>query len=136
MWESFTEPEFQEKLGTEGYIRYNQVRVPLDAMLGAPGEGFKVAQSRLGGGRIHHAMRVVGNGSLGTTQETPLGPWWSAAPQLALADGPTEVHKAAVAKLELRGYQPAPGLFPTEHIPTRRAEARARYAAILAEHGL
>jgi acyl-CoA dehydrogenase len=46
--------------GTEGYIRYNQVRVPLDAMLGAPGEGFKVAQSRLGGGRVHHAMRVVG----------------------------------------------------------------------------
>ncbi len=46
--------------GTEGYIRYNQVRVPLDAMLGAPGEGFKVAQARLGGGRVHHAMRVVG----------------------------------------------------------------------------
>ena len=168
--------------GTEGYIRYNQVRVPLDAMLGAPGEGFKVAQSRLGGGRVHHAMRVVGkcqrafdmmceralsrrtqgkllsehqfvqgfiadsalqlqqfrllvlqtawiidnqphgaarthiamckvalaqvlhdilqravqlHGSLGTTQETPLGPWWAYAPQLALADGPTEVHKAA-----------------------------------------
>jgi acyl-CoA dehydrogenase len=76
------------------------------------------------------------HGSLGTTQETPLGPWWSAAPQLALADGPTEVHKAAVAKLELRGYQPAPGLFPTEHIPTRRAQARARYAAVLEEHGL
>jgi len=36
------------------------VRVPLDAMLGAPGEGFKVAQARLGGGRIHHAMRTVG----------------------------------------------------------------------------
>jgi acyl-CoA dehydrogenase len=46
--------------GTHGYIHYNQVRLPLDAMLGAPGEGFKVAQSRLGGGRVHHAMRVVG----------------------------------------------------------------------------
>ncbi len=61
------------------------------------------------------------HGSLGTTQETPLGPWWAAAPQLALADGPTEVHKATVAKGMLRDYQPAPGLFPTEHIPTRRA---------------
>jgi acyl-CoA dehydrogenase len=46
------------------------------------------------------------------------------------------VHKAAVAKLELRGYQPASGLFPTEHIPTRRAQARARYAAVLEEHRL
>jgi hypothetical protein len=46
--------------GIHGYVRYHQVRVPLDAMLGAPGAGFKVAQSRLGGGRVHHAMRVVG----------------------------------------------------------------------------
>ena len=46
--------------GTHGYIRYSQVRVPLDAMLGGSGEGFKVAQARLGGGRVHHAMRTVG----------------------------------------------------------------------------
>ena len=46
--------------GTSCYLRYNKVRVPLDYMLGKPGEGFKVAQARLGGGRIHHAMRTVG----------------------------------------------------------------------------
>ncbi|TXH12219.1 MAG: acyl-CoA dehydrogenase, partial [Gammaproteobacteria bacterium] len=46
--------------GTHAYIRYNKVRVPLDAMLGQQGEGFKVAQARLGGGRVHHAMRTVG----------------------------------------------------------------------------
>ena len=46
--------------GAHGHIRYNQVRVPLDHMLGGVGEGFKVAQARLGGGRIHHAMRTVG----------------------------------------------------------------------------
>src|SRR3546814_5084979 len=46
--------------GTHAYIRYDKVRVPLDAMLGGPGEGFKVAQARLGGGRVHHAMRTVG----------------------------------------------------------------------------
>lgn len=46
--------------GAHGHIRYNKVRVPLDHMLGKVGEGFKVAQARLGGGRIHHAMRTVG----------------------------------------------------------------------------
>jgi acyl-CoA dehydrogenase len=42
------------------FIRYNQVRVPRDHLLGERGGGFKVAQARLGGGRIHHAMRTVG----------------------------------------------------------------------------
>lgn len=46
--------------GHHAYLRFDKVRVPLDAMLGKPGEGFKLAQARLGGGRIHHAMRVVG----------------------------------------------------------------------------
>ena len=46
--------------GHHAHIRYNRVRVPRDHMLGLPGEGFKVAQARLGGGRIHHAMRSVG----------------------------------------------------------------------------
>ena len=46
--------------GTQSYIHYDRVRVPLDAMLGKPGEAFKVAQARLGGGRVHHAMRTVG----------------------------------------------------------------------------
>ena len=46
--------------GTEGYMRYTDVRVPLDHMLGERGGAFIVAQTRLGGGRIHHAMRTVG----------------------------------------------------------------------------
>jgi len=41
------------------HIRYNDVRVPLDHLLG-PEDGARVlAQRRLGGGRIHHAMRTV-----------------------------------------------------------------------------
>jgi alkylation response protein AidB-like acyl-CoA dehydrogenase len=41
------------------HIRYSDVRVPLDHLLG-PEDGAKVlAQRRLGGGRIHHAMRTV-----------------------------------------------------------------------------
>ena len=45
--------------GTHAYVRYNDVRVPAANMLGEEGDGFKVAQVRLGGGRIHHAMRTV-----------------------------------------------------------------------------
>src|SRR3546814_4685924 len=47
-------------IGTHSHIRYENVRVPRDSILGPRGGGFKVAQSRLGGGRIHHAMRVIG----------------------------------------------------------------------------
>jgi acyl-CoA dehydrogenase len=194
--------------GTHAYIRYNKVRVPLDAMLGGPGEGFKVAQARLGGGRVHHAMRTVGrcqraiemmleravsrrtkgrllsehqmvqgpigesiieleqfrllvlktawlidnephgaarthiamckvqmakvyhdivqraiqlHGSLGVTLETPLAAMWMGLPSLALADGPTEVHLAQVAKAYLKNTKPAKGLFPSDHGPSRLA---------------
>lgn len=50
----------QETVGTHTYLRYNNVRVPAENLLGERGEGFAVAQTRLGGGRIHHAMRTVG----------------------------------------------------------------------------
>src|ERR1700733_4630471 len=44
---------------THNHIRYTDVRVPLDHLLG-PEDGAKVlAQRRLGGGRIHHAMRTI-----------------------------------------------------------------------------
>jgi acyl-CoA dehydrogenase len=46
--------------GTHAYIRYTDVRIPADHILGGRGDGFVVAQTRLGGGRIHHAMRTVG----------------------------------------------------------------------------
>jgi acyl-CoA dehydrogenase len=214
-------PELDE--ATEGYLHYDHVRVPLDHMLGEPGGGFAVAQARLGGGRVHHAMRTVGqcrralemmceralsrrsqgtlladkgavqqmiadsqieleqfrllvlntawlidqnhdnpraarahismvkvamakiyhdivqrslhvHGSLGTTLETPLAAMWMNVPAIALADGPTEVHRATVAKSLLRQFKPAPGLFPTEHIPPKVAKAKARYQDILQAH--
>src|SRR6201984_1305783 len=46
--------------GSHAYIRYEDVHVPKDHMLGPRGGAFVVAQTRLGGGRIHHAMRTIG----------------------------------------------------------------------------
>jgi acyl-CoA dehydrogenase len=46
--------------GTHPWVRYDNVRVPDSARLGGVGEGFTVAQSRLGGGRLHHAQRTIG----------------------------------------------------------------------------
>ncbi len=203
---------------TSAYVRYNEVRVPLDAMLGGEGQAFKVAQARLGGGRIHHCMRTVGllqraldmmleravsrrtkgkrladhqivqaqiadsiieleqfrllvlktawiidnephgaarthigmckvqlgkiffdiaqravhlHGALGITHETPLGKIWAGAPALAVADGPTEVHQVQVAKAFLKNVQPADGVFPSDHNPTRLALAKKKYGHLL-----
>lgn len=49
-----------DRIGGHTHLRFNNCRVPLDHMIGAPGEGFVLAQKRLGGGRIHHAMRMIG----------------------------------------------------------------------------
>jgi acyl-CoA dehydrogenase len=46
--------------GHMALIEYTNVRVPASAMLGDEGDGFIVAQDRLGGGRLHHAMRTIG----------------------------------------------------------------------------
>jgi acyl-CoA dehydrogenase len=46
--------------GTHGYLQYNGVKLPAEALLGERGRGFEVAQARLNGGRMHHAMRTVG----------------------------------------------------------------------------
>ncbi|MGH9113474.1 MAG: acyl-CoA dehydrogenase family protein, partial [Acidimicrobiales bacterium] len=46
--------------GAHALIHYDGVRVPADNLLGGEGQAFAVAQTRLGGGRVHHAMRTVG----------------------------------------------------------------------------
>ncbi len=208
-----------EREGTHAYIRYHDVRVPLDAMLGGRGEAFLVAQTRLGGGRIHHAMRTCGyvrkafdlmceravsrytqgemlgrkqmvqqmiadswiemesfrllvlrtawridkykdykrvrtdisavkaampkvfhdvaaralqiHGSLGVSNEMPFSGMLIESFHMGLADGPTEVHKATLARLLLSEYTPAEGMFPSGHLPTLRDASIARYADLI-----
>jgi acyl-CoA dehydrogenase len=210
-----------EDHASHAYIRYTDVRIPADHLLGEEGGAFVIAQTRLGGGRIHHAMRTIAqlrkafdmmceravsrstrtgslasmqmtqekiadswieieqfrllvlrtawlidkhndykrvrkdiaavkvampkvyhdvvlramqlHGALGVSNEMPFSRMMVGAQVMAIADGPTEVHKITLATQLLKDYQPVEGLWPSAHIPTRRAAARAHFASVL-EH--
>lgn len=176
-----------------GEISFDHVRVPVENFIGGAGQGFEIAQGRLGPGRIHHCMRCIGaaekalelminrgmsrkafgkeilqlggnlervaearvaidqarlltlyaaykmdtlgnmaalteisaikvvaprvleqvvdmaiqiHGGAGVSQDTPLTAFFAQARSLRLADGPDEVHKGMIAKIELakHGY--------------------------------
>jgi acyl-CoA dehydrogenase len=211
-WESFG------RYGNHAEIAYENVRLPAQALLGAQGAGFLIAQQRLYPGRIHHCMRWLGvagrafdmlceralsrevhggvlakhqtiqnwiadsaaelhaarlmtlqaawkmdtqgvlaarqeiatikfygarvlhdvidralqaHGSLGYSTDMPLEAMYRYARAARIYDGPDEVHRASVARQILHGYEaPADGV-PSEHIPTRRAAARQKFAELL-----
>ncbi|XP_034974282.2 acyl-CoA dehydrogenase family member 10 isoform X2 [Zootoca vivipara] len=146
-----------------GEMAFDNVRVPQENLLLGPGRGFEIAQGRLGPGRIHHCMRLIGFaeralalmkervasrvafgkplaeqgtiraeiaesrveieqarllvlkaahlmdtvgnkafGAAGLGNDQPLAQFFAWARALRLADGPDEVHRAAIAKMELK----------------------------------
>jgi acyl-CoA dehydrogenase len=207
--------------GSHALIHYDNVRVPDSAVLGGEGQAFVIAQTRLGGGRIHHAMRTIGlssraldmmceralsrqtagsrlsekqfvqgyiadsyaqlsqfrlfvlytaweidkyndykkvrkdiaavkvvlptvlhdiawramqvHGALGVSNEMPFMGMVHGAAALGLADGPSEVHKATVAKQVLRDYKATEDMWPSEWIPRKREAAKEKFAEYL-EH--
>jgi acyl-CoA dehydrogenase len=210
------DPEGKASFGGHAEIRYHDVRVPAENVIGLPGRGFVLAQQRLGPGRIHHCMRWLGqsrrafdmmceravsryahgsylaekqsvqnwvadswaemsaarlmtlhaawkmdregpaaarieiaaikffgakvlydvidraiqvHGSLGFSTDLPLEHMYRAARAARIYDGPDEVHRVTVARQVLKAYRPVE--VPTEHVPTRREAARAKFAALL-----
>ena len=204
------------RLGNHAEIIYRDVRVPYENLIGNEGDAFRLAQQRLGPGRIHHCMRWLGqsrrafdmmceravsretagslladkqivqawiadsaaemqaarlmtlhaawkmdrdgasasrneiamikyfgaqvlynvidraiqaHGSLGFSSDLPLEHMYRAARAARIYDGPDEVHRVSVARRLLKDYKPAE--IPTEHIPTRAAAARERFAHLL-----
>ncbi|HEV2360364.1 MAG TPA: acyl-CoA dehydrogenase family protein [Acidimicrobiales bacterium] len=206
------------KFGAHSEVLYRDVRVPAANLVGNEGDGFVLAQQRLGPGRIHHCMRWLGqskrafdmlceravsrythgsylaekqtiqnwiadshaemtaarlmtlyaawkmdqegasaarseiamikffgakvlydvidraiqiHGSLGFSTDLPLEHMYRAARAARIYDGPDEVHRVTLARQILKRYEKAD--VPTEHVPTRRAAAQAKFAALLDE---
>ena len=87
-----------------------------------------------GAGVLHDVIdrALQAHGSLGYSTDMPLEAMYRYARAARLYDGPDEVHRQSVARQILRGY-PAPdaGVPPREHVPTRQAAAREKFASLL-----
>jgi acyl-CoA dehydrogenase len=107
------------------YHDYKRVRKDIAAV--------KVAMPKVYHDVVQRAMHL--HGALGVSNEMPFSSMMTAAEVMGVADGPTEVHKVTLATQLLKGYQPYPGLFPSGHLPARRAAAREKYAELF-EHAV
>ena len=77
---------------------------------------------------LDRAIQV--HGALGWSMDLPLASSYVMARQMRIADGADEVHKSFVANKKAKAYKPVDG-WPSEHIPTRKAALRARFAEYL-----
>lgn len=99
---------------------------------GVPAARTDIAAIKYHGAKVLHDVidrAIQVHGALGVSSDLPLEYMYRWARAARVYDGPDEVHRVTVARQVLRGYSPAPGLWPTEHIPTRRAEALSQPGA-------
>ncbi|MCW3013126.1 MAG: acyl-CoA dehydrogenase [Solirubrobacterales bacterium] len=78
---------------------------------------------------VDRALQI--HGSLGYSTDMPLEAMYRFARGARFYDGPDEVHRQSVARQFLRGYTAPIDGVPSEHVPTRRAAAREKFAHIL-----
>jgi acyl-CoA dehydrogenase len=78
---------------------------------------------------IDRALQL--HGSLGYSTDLPLEAMYRFARAARIYDWPDEVHRQSAARQILRGYAPPPDGVPTEHVPSRREAARAKFAELL-----
>jgi acyl-CoA dehydrogenase len=101
---------------------------------GASAARNDVAQIKFFGARVLHDVidrAIQVHGALGYSGDLPLERMYRFARAARIYDGPDEVHRQSVARRVLRGYEPAPDGVPTEHVPSRQAHARERFASVL-----
>ena len=101
---------------------------------GASAARKEIALIKFYGAQVLHDVidrALQAHGSLGYSTDLPLEHMYRMARGARFYDGPDEVHRASVARLILRGYEPPPDGVPSQHVPTRRAAAREKFAHLL-----
>jgi acyl-CoA dehydrogenase len=89
---------------------------------------IKVYGTRMLYNVIDRSIQV--HGALGYTTDLPLEEMYRNARASRLVDGADEVHKVTIARQTLKGYRGVQG-WPSEHVPTRRAAAIAKFGELL-----
>ena len=101
--------------------------------LGASRARVEVAEIKFWGARVLHDVidrAIQLHGALGWSTDLPLATMYTMARQYRIGDGADEVHKSFVATKRAKNYRPVDG-WPSAHVPTRKAEARARFVDLL-----
>ena len=101
---------------------------------GARAARTDVALIKFYGAKVLHDVvdrALQAHGSLGYSTDLPLEQMYRFARAARIYDGPDEVHRQSVARQILRGYEPPADGVPREHVPTRRAAAREKFAGLL-----
>ena len=100
--------------------------------VGAANARVEIAMIKYYGAKVLYDVidrAIQTHGSLGFSTDLPLEHMYRAARAARIYDGPDEVHKVTVARKVLKDYKPVD--VPTEHVPTRRQAAQAKFADLL-----